>query len=96
MVLSEYADVVSYICSLQAILAAAPPVLVTGYEGMESVALVVACIRKVQCWDNSSIQDELGRAIQLVRDFPQRSMLHAEQAPTEPGCGAYTLHQPVL
>lgn len=66
--LYEYADVLLY-ARLQAILAAAPPTLVTGYEGMESVALVVACIRKLQCWDNSSIQDELGRAIQLVRDF---------------------------
>lgn len=52
----------------QTILAAPPPTLVTGFEGMESVALLRACLRKLQCWDMSSIQSELARSIPLSLD----------------------------
>lgn len=47
--------------ALEYILEAPKPVLISGYDGIETGALVVACLRKLQCWDTEAIIQELGR-----------------------------------
>lgn len=42
-------------------MAAPKPVLIHGFDNIETAAMLVACLRKLQCWDMSSIQDELER-----------------------------------
>lgn len=47
--------------ALEFLLEAPKPILVSGYDGIETGALVVACLRKLQCWDTDAILQELGR-----------------------------------
>ena len=49
---------------LEYILEAPKPVLISGYDGIETGALIVACLRKLQCWENDAILHELGRSVQ--------------------------------
>ena len=49
--------------ALEYILEAPKPILISGYDGVETGALVVSCLRKLQCWDMDAIINELGRLV---------------------------------
>jgi len=53
---------------LEFVIAAKAPILISGFNDVDSAALLIACLRKLQCWDMTSIQDEMGRSIQLSLD----------------------------
>lgn len=62
-------------CS-QFVLGAPTPLLIAGFDGIESVALLVACLRKLQCWDFSSIQAELQRSLTTDVDAIHIRFIH--------------------
>ncbi|KAK9893354.1 hypothetical protein P389DRAFT_198924 [Cystobasidium minutum MCA 4210] len=47
--------------AVEYILKAPKPLLLSGFDNIETCGLVIACLRKLQCWDMSSIEDELQR-----------------------------------
>ena len=47
--------------ALEWVLVAPKPMLIAGFDGIETAALLVACLRKLQCHSESSVAEELAR-----------------------------------